>query len=54
MAVVKEAKLDLNLPSIAILPPEIYNKIINMIRNTICRNPLKCVKKDDVYSAFEN
>ena len=49
MDVIKLAKIDLDLPLIAKLPPKVYNKIINLIRNTICTNPLNCVKKKDLY-----
>ena len=46
---IKKAKVDINLPYIVSLSPKIYIILINLIKDIICRNPMKCTTKNYIY-----
>ena len=46
-------QIDINLPYIMKLSPEIFSEYLKMIKNVICKNVVECFKRNHVYEGFD-
>ena len=47
-------QIDINLPYLLKLSPDIYDEIIKRIKIVICKNINQCYKREDVYNGYDN